>query len=647
MSNILTPSAQADLIREYLKANGEKLVWSEMQNFQVPAGYEQQDWQEILNDMPIHAFEEAGNCRISGYHTTKLADIGTRHNGKHIAVEGKVVSLSEREPDPKTIKWLCLRCGSLNEPAKFGRQPLSCHAVADPESGKECGNDSFDIEITEDTKDMRAIRIQQDNHTLSVVVRDEAILDAIDKSGKPAYAFGVMVFEPYIDRQTKKAKFRKYLEAVNIECDDKTIDVTPQDIERFKADMAQPMFYERVLSSIAPHIHGMEAAKESGMLALASIGMRKPARMLWIGDPGVGKSELMEYFTLLSGNGHYATMANTRQTGLTTTSEKDEDTGKWMVTLGVMGWADLLCLDEFQAIDEKTAMALNDVVESCKIRYALAGGNYGEIAANCAMILSCNPYQGKVFKDENIREILKFLKNGASAFITRMTLIYFFRDVVDATRDRLVGKAVAKNSGNNPLEAYEQDWIDEQGVEHYGTQSLRKLFAYISTIPVEALPAELHDELVEHYVKSRADVVNNTMKLMGPRFLRDAIKLAQLIARVQGESKPSAADIEKATNLLKDHMEAAAFDPETKEIDVNLLTGSKPQKELKKEKSEETVFWEEFENLRVLGMASITLAMWVQSLVAKGWKQEKAESMISKAEQAGKIMGVPHDIKRL
>ena len=46
-------------------------------------------------------------------------------------------------------------------------------------------------------------------------------------------------------------------------------------------------------------------------------------------------------------------------------------------------------------------------------------------------------------------------------------------------------------------------------------------------------------------------------------------------------------------------------------------------------------------------MAAITEAMWVQSLKAKGWAQEKAERMIAKAEQAGKIMGLPSNITRI
>ena len=122
--SILTNSAQADLIREYMKTG--PLVWSEMLKFTVPAGYEQQDWQDILDTLPIHAFTEAGNCRISGYPVTHLKDIGTRHNGKSIAVEGKVVSLSEREPDPMTISWVCLDGNHVNEPSKFGKQPSVC-----------------------------------------------------------------------------------------------------------------------------------------------------------------------------------------------------------------------------------------------------------------------------------------------------------------------------------------------------------------------------------------------------------------------------------------------------------------------------------------------------------------------------------------
>ena len=636
---IIPPAQIMNLLSNFIDTH-KKLVWGEIVNHKVELEIDQQLWDMMLlipDSLMISCFGDAGNDKISGYPVTSLRDIGTKHDGKAVAINGKVVSMGEREPDPMTIKWVCLNCKTLNEPGKFGRQPSSC-------SNKECGKDEFDIEITPDTKDTQVIRIQEDGSKLSVIVRDEQLINSV-KSGRTAYAFGVMIFEPYIDRQTKKAKFRKYLEATNIECDEQVISVSQEDIQKFKADMEQPQFYEKILASVAPHIHGMEAAKESMMLAIASIGMRRPARMMWIGDPGVAKSELMEYGADIAPNGHYTTMANSRYTGLTTTSEKDEETGRWMVTPGLLAYAHngLVAIDELQVIREQDAKNLNDVIERGKIRYALAGGNHGEMDANCALILACNPHQGKVFENENIQETLKFLGSGAPAFISRMTLIYFFRDRVDSERDAKIAKAVVKNSGNNPLDAYEEDWKDEAGVEYYGTKTLKKFFQYISTIPVEPVPEELHQELIEYYTKNRQDVAAKINKLLTPRFLRDAVKLAQMVARIQGQSKPSKADIDKAMELLANHMEETAFDPHTKEIDVNMINGSKPKGEITKEQNKETQFWECFESLKAI-RGYVTKKEWVNELVTtKQWKQEEAEKMIVKAENASKIMGVASD----
>lgn len=625
---IPVPVQMKKAIENLSKLHDGKLTWKDITENKLELDADQQLWNLMISTPDttmLSCFEFAGNSKISGFPATDLKDIGTKHDGKALAIQGKVVSQGEREPDPMTIKWKCLNCGVLNEPGKFGRQPQAC---------LDCKNDEFDVELTEDTKDTQVVRIQQDGAKISVIVRDESLINSL-KSGRTAYAFGVMVFEPYIDRQTKKAKFRKYLEATNLECDEQVIQVSEDDKMRFQADMSEPMFYNKILASVAPHIHSMEAAKESGMLALASIGMRRPARMLWIGDPGVAKSELMEYFAEIAPNGHYTTMANSRYTGLTTTSEKDEETGRWMVTPGLLAYAHngLVAIDELQVIREQDAKNLNDVIERGKIRYALAGGNHGEMDANCALILACNPHQGRVFENENIQETLKFLGSGAPAFISRMTLIYFFRDKANVERDTQIAKAVVKNSGDNPLAAYSQDWKDESGAEYYGTETLKKFFQYISTIPVEPVPEELHQELIDYYSKNRQDIASRINKLLTPRFLRDAVKLAQMVARIQGQSKPSKADIDKAMDLLANHMEETAFDPKTQEIDVNLVNGNKSKKELAEEKAIDNLFMSLVRGVGVTKKDDVSEEIIIQELVKCGkWDANTAKERLLRAQ---------------
>lgn len=530
-----------------------------------------------------------------------LKEINSSYVNQTIAVEGKVVAISDPEIIPSESKiWRCTNCQ---------RTYLVKTEVCD----LGCGQFDFEKEPA-GLEDLQIIKVHEtkpkNNHIakLVIAVRGADSMWRV-RAGQKIKAVGMLRISEVQLSLDGKEKPLKRLEATEVKTLENTeVKLSEEDITKFKSDMEKPQFYEKILSSVAPHIHGMEAAKESGMLALASIGMRKPARMLWIGDPGVAKSELMEYFAEVSPNGHYTTMASSRFTGLTTTSEQDKETGKWMVTPGLFAHAHegLVCIDELQVIREVDSKNLNDVIESGKIRYAQAGGNYGELDANCALIMACNPYQGKIFESENIQETLKFLGGGAPAFISRITLIYFFRDKVNEERDTNIAKAVVKNSGNNPLEGYEEDWIDNEcpcgledcpsKTEYYGTNTLKKFFQYMTTIPILPVPVELQQELVEYYTKNRQDVAAKINKLLTPRFLRDAIKLAQVVARIQGQSKPAKPDIDKAMGLLANHMEETAFDPKSKAYDLNLINGSLGKGEIAKQdrKNQEEQFNEAY-----------------------------------------------------
>lgn len=591
-----TPAHYVDMASDCI-ATLPILSWQEIQSFQ-PTKAAIEDWQAFVSQADyelVKIFRLAGNTKITGIPTTPMKAIRSQqHIGQLIAVEGKIIALGEIEPTIITARYRCLDCNKLTE-SKDGRRPWQCENT-------QCGKKRLELDINASSfGDSQVVKVQElssENKrqlTMSCVAVDEEFFWPTNLERKVKIT-GIFQVEHDSGSRDPIAKFKKKIQIANIEKLEADIIFTEEDVKRFKADMEQPQFYEKILSSIAPHIYGMDAAKESGMLALASIGMRKPARMLWIGDPGVAKSELMEYFADLAPNGHYTTMANSRFTGLTTTSEQDKDTGKWMVTPGLLAHAHngLVCIDELQVIREQDAKNLNDVIERGKIRYALAGGNHGELDANCALLLACNPHQGKIFEFENIQETLKFLGGGAPMFISRMTLIYYFRDKVNEERDRNIAKAILKNSGNNPLEAYEEDWKDStNGAEYYGTKTLKKFFQYVSTIPVEAIPEEYHKELEEYYITNRQNVAASINKFIGARFLRDAVKIAQIIARIQGQSKPSKSDIDRAMVLLRSHMEETAFDPKTKEIDTNLINGNKSKDEIARQdkKTKEEEFW--------------------------------------------------------
>src|SRR2546427_1455832 len=106
-----------------------------------------------------------------------------------------------------------------------------------------------------------------------------------------------------------------------------------------------------ITASIAPSLYGMHVEKEalalqlfSGVPKLMPDGrrIRGDIHVLMVGDPGVGKSELLSYMSRLSPRGIYATGKAASAAGLTAAAVRDEfGEGRWPLEAGALVLADL------------------------------------------------------------------------------------------------------------------------------------------------------------------------------------------------------------------------------------------------------------------------------------------------------------------
>src|SRR2546425_7971781 len=106
-----------------------------------------------------------------------------------------------------------------------------------------------------------------------------------------------------------------------------------------------------ITASIAPSMYGMHVEKEalalqlfSGVPKLMPDGrrIRGDIHVLMVGDPGVGKSELLSYMSRLSPRGIYAGGKSSSAAGLTASAVRDEfGEGRWTLEAGALVLADL------------------------------------------------------------------------------------------------------------------------------------------------------------------------------------------------------------------------------------------------------------------------------------------------------------------
>src|SRR3989454_10831354 len=123
------------------------------------------------------------------------------------------------------------------------------------------------------------------------------------------------------------------------------IDVTPEDIKKIEAEAADPDIYRKIIASIAPSLYGLTTEKEALALQLFSGvpkempdggRIRGDIHLLLVGDPGVGKSELLSYMSRLSPRGIYATGKAASAAGLCIAGESLVATQEGLRTIADM-----------------------------------------------------------------------------------------------------------------------------------------------------------------------------------------------------------------------------------------------------------------------------------------------------------------------
>lgn len=515
-----------------------------------------------------------------------LREINSEHvNGHEIMVEGKAVAISDPEIIPTSIVYRCANCDRT-----YTKKVKQC------EDGINCGSTAIEEEEGE-FRDLQIIKIHEvkpkNNHTakLVIVVRGKDGMWKV-RAGQKIQATGILRVNPVRLTLEGKDKPIKRLEAEEVKVLDykeAEYQVTPEDIERFKKDMDAPQFYEMLRASFAPFLVNMDEIKDACILTLASIRTTRPLNFLMVGDPSKAKSVIMEYVAQLAENGHFASASSTTWAGLSVTSEKDRDTETWILKYGAfpMGDEGLVNVDEIQNFGEEDLMKMNEVLESKRISYAKAGGNVGELPARCAVILACNPHHGKWMKGGNLQDNLRFMGRAREAFISRMALIFILQDEADEATDRAVAQSVIENSGEEVFRKYHEDTPDL-----YGSRTLKKFFSWIVTQPLPQVPNELYEELINFYVSART---KDTAGTKTPRFLKDAIRLAQMKARVLGKASIDKTDVDFAVQLLDKSLNEAAFDPKTQKIDANIVQGTIAASTQAERQGKEDQFYEAFD----------------------------------------------------
>ncbi|KAJ2333070.1 DNA replication licensing factor mcm8, partial [Coemansia sp. RSA 2681] len=404
--------------------------------------------------------------------------------GKLVSVRGTVVRTSPVRPHLVQAQFNCARCGGSQlvriVEGKY-EVPMKCLAQG-------CRSKVFelcrDVESGTRTVDWQQIRIQEkvnddpkDPGRVPRSIDAELLNDLVD-SVVPGDVVNCTGIVKVVLSDEGKGKGRPnslyilYLDAIAVHKvggsssaegtseEDMTtkdgIHFSSKDLQFIREVHREPKLFRLLVNSFSPGIFGHELVKAGIMLALfgarkraaderGSINIRSDSHVLIVGDPGLGKSQMLTAVGQIAPRGVYVCgTSGISSSGLTVTLVKEAGSGDFALEAGALVLSDMGCcaIDEFDKVSSEHSSLL-EAMEQQSISIA-KGGLVCSLPARASVIAAANPAGGHYNKAKTVAENLKI----NSALLSRFDLIFILLDQPNTDMDRFLSEHVmALHSG--------------------------------------------------------------------------------------------------------------------------------------------------------------------------------------------------------
>ncbi|MBS7248524.1 MAG: minichromosome maintenance protein MCM [Candidatus Freyarchaeota archaeon] len=375
---------------------------------------------EILEEMDSEYLDKVERVyvRFSNFpekYYVPLRKLRAEHIGKLIVVNGILVRATEVKPRLTEAIFRCRRCGELMSIPQEERvlvTPVECTNLNCRRKGP------FDLVVEESTFiDWQKIRMQEKPEDLppgQLPRGIDAILtdDIVDvaRPGDRVTLIGILrpVPESLVGKRAKLVTFNTILEINNIEVvgtEAEKLEISEEDEQKIKQLSQDPYVTQKIIRSIAPSIYGYEQIKEAiALLLFGGVPKEMPDKhrirgdinVLLLGDPGVGKSQILQYVARIAPRGLYTSGRGATAAGLTAAVMKDPDSGTMLLEAGALVLADqgVACIDEMDKMREQDRVALHEAMESGMLSIA-KGGIVATLNARTSILAAANPALGR------------------------------------------------------------------------------------------------------------------------------------------------------------------------------------------------------------------------------------------------------------
>lgn len=599
------------------------------------------------------AVQQRVHVRIVDYPAkTKLKSLKANLIDQYFATRGTVVRVGNIRPMVTRMHFQCSRCGESTvrhfEGGKYN-PPTSC-----PTDG--CRSRTFEPDRDGcSTVDWQKIRLQEivdDDHEAGRIPRTvdvDLTNDLVDccVPGDIVTVGGIVrSIKTEADRggnQQAKALYFLFLEANSVVNTKKKgrdagtafSQLDMQMIEQVSVD-ENPL--RLLVNSLCPSIFGQEMVKAGLVLCMFGgvgkfqsgeeknrLAIRGDPHMLVVGDPGLGKSQMLRAAAAVHPRGVYVCGNTATGTGLTVTLVRDPQTGDHALEAGALVLADqgMCAIDEFDKIKSDHSSLL-EAMEQQTISMAKAG-MICSLSSRCSMIAAANPVGGHYDQSKTVCENIKM----SAPLLSRFDLTFILLDNPDERHDQELsehvismhstagkmgrsaphvrkrraqtssghsggcaqssermrrgvvgfddalpgtGGADGGNGNDLPLEAslqYSDEDLNDGGVDLLPLECFQKYVRYVRAHCRPVLSADARKVLQDFYLDLRQNYTSEDAVPVTTRQLESLIRLTQARAKVDLRDSATGRDARQVVELMKHSMRDVCLDAETGKLDFS------------------------------------------------------------------------------
>ncbi|CAD5111428.1 DgyrCDS736 [Dimorphilus gyrociliatus] len=444
-----------------------------------------------------------------------ITDIHHKTLGRFISIRGVVVSVGNNKQYTLQIAYRCDECRMIAvEQCHDGRiqEPIDCPNV-------DCRSKSFTPLLNSRQTictDLQFIRVQEVEKEESVKASDIPrtiecqLLNELVDSCIPGDLVEVTGIVKVQDIEQGKGKGRSqnslcfYLDVnaiVNERSNDSplsSIDVyfSENDLQVVRAIHSEKNIFRLLVKSLCPMVYGHDLVKAGLVLSLFSGGgdyensvqtkkniipSRGSIHILIVGDPGLGKSQMLRSIASVASRNVYVCGNSASSSGLTVTARKSGDGNDYTMEGGALILADkgVCCVDELDKMS-KQHQALLESMEQQTISFS-KGGIVCNLPSRTSIMAAANPSGGEYKQSKTVSENLRM----GSALLSRFDLVFILLDRPDEETDRLLSSHVMQMHNSDMVQDMQDIEFNKKKKSSRLHRQLRAKNGEIDLLPVE------------------------------------------------------------------------------------------------------------------------------------------------------------------